>query len=198
MDDQSNQPPIRLRPASIDDDCVTALQWYRDPEVLRFSEGPGTECYDLETVKAMYKYLDSIGQLFIIEVREGGEWVPIGDVTLSRETIPIVIGDPVYRSRGIGTRVIRQLIEMARKEHWTELKVKKVYTFNGDPTACSPDSGLRSPAKESTKTGTGTEVIDWKSDRIRRQPEELMGSCLLRDPCEEARCACSSEKNIIA
>lgn len=130
MDDRTNQPPIRLRPASVDDDCRTALPWYQDPEVLRFSEGPGTEAYDLATVTAMYRYLASIGQLFIIEAQEDGEWVPIGDVTLSRETIPIVIGEPGYRSRGIGTRVIRLLIEMARKQHWPELNVKKVYTFN--------------------------------------------------------------------
>ena len=130
MDDQSNQPTIRLRPANIDEDCSHALLWYQDPEVLHFSEGPGTEAYDPETVQAMYRYLASIGRLYIIEAQEDGEWVPIGDVTLSRETIPIVIGDPGYRSRGIGTRVIRMLIEMAREEQWTELKVKKVYTFN--------------------------------------------------------------------
>lgn len=125
-----NQPAIRLRPANIDADCESALAWYRDPEVLHFSEGPGTEPYNLETVKAMYEYLSSVGRLFIIEVQEDGEWVPIGDATLSQETIPIAIGHPGYRSRGIGTRVIEQLIERAKREHWKELKVKKVYVFN--------------------------------------------------------------------
>src|SRR5690606_8682858 len=62
--------------------------------------------------------------------KEQGEWMPIGDVTLSQETIPIVIGDAEYRSKGIGTLVIKELIEMAKKAGWSELNVKQVFDYN--------------------------------------------------------------------
>ncbi|SMF85792.1 hypothetical protein SAMN05661091_3159 [Paenibacillus uliginis N3/975] len=111
-----NQTPIRLRPVNLYEDCKLALQWYQDLEVIHFSEGPDVEPYDLITVQAMYEYLNSIGKLLIIEVFEDGEWVSIGDVTFSKESIPIVIGDRKYRSRGIGTEVMKKIIELAKKK----------------------------------------------------------------------------------
>jgi RimJ/RimL family protein N-acetyltransferase len=129
-DIMGDQIPIRLRPVVLEEDCKLALKWYQDPEVIHFSEGPNVEPYGLETVQGMYEYLNSIGKLMIIEVFEDGEWVSIGDVTFSKETIPIVIGDRKYRSRGIGTEVIKKIIELAKKEGWKELKVKQVFDYN--------------------------------------------------------------------
>ena len=45
------------------------------------------------------------GDLFWIEFREKGEWLPIGDVTLSQENLPIVIGNPTYQHQGLGRKV---------------------------------------------------------------------------------------------
>jgi RimJ/RimL family protein N-acetyltransferase len=127
MDDNIN---LRLRPVNIESDIHLAVHWYQDPEVLYFSEGPNIEAYSVEKIRSMYQYLSSIGTLYIIEILEKGEWKPIGDVTLSKETIPIIIGDRNYRSKGIGTRVIEQIIDKAREAQWTELKVKQVFHFN--------------------------------------------------------------------
>lgn len=122
---------LRLRPAQYPDDCAIALPWYRDPEVLYFSEGEGVEPYDLDTVKAMYKYLMGIGELYILEARTpAGEWVPIGDATLSPDTLPIVIGEKAYRSRGIGKLALGLLVERARALGWKKLKAKQIYTYN--------------------------------------------------------------------
>lgn len=39
----------------------------------------------------MYSYLDAHGELYFIEWKENGVWVPIGDVTFWQEDLPIVI-----------------------------------------------------------------------------------------------------------
>jgi len=111
-------------------DVSLALAWYRDPEVLRFSEGEGTAPYDPTTVEEMYRYLADRGELYVIEIEETRGWHPIGDVALCPDSLPIVIGEATYRSRGLGTRVLRLLIKRARDLGWSTLKVKSIYTDN--------------------------------------------------------------------
>jgi ribosomal-protein-alanine N-acetyltransferase len=122
--------PIRLRLAKVPEDCSIAVQWYRDPEVLYYSEGKGVEPYSLDDVRRMYEYLQSIGTLYLIEIEENGRWIPIGDATLSQETLPIVIGEKKYRSRGIGKRVLQMLIDEAKRNNWRQLKVKQIFDYN--------------------------------------------------------------------
>jgi RimJ/RimL family protein N-acetyltransferase len=121
---------LRLRPAQFPDDCVDALPWYSDPEVLHYSEGAGAEPYSLEMIERMYQYLMKIGELYMIEVRTENGWLAIGDATLSQETLPIVIGNPKYRSKGIGSQVIDMLIERAKILGWEKLKVKQIFEYN--------------------------------------------------------------------
>jgi RimJ/RimL family protein N-acetyltransferase len=121
---------LRLRPAQFPDDCVAALPWYSDPEVLHYSEGAGAEPYSLEMIERMYQYLMKIGELYMIEVRTENGWLAIGDATLSQETLPIVIGNPKYRSKGIGSQVIDMLIERAKILGWEKLKVKQIFEYN--------------------------------------------------------------------
>jgi uncharacterized protein GlcG (DUF336 family) len=66
-------------------------------------------------IKRMYTYLESIGELYFIEVYEGNTWIPVGDVTLSDKNMPIAIGEPKYWGRGIGKDVISKLLERAKK-----------------------------------------------------------------------------------
>jgi len=106
---------LRLRPIQLPEDLTAALPWYRDKEVLYYSEGEGTLPYDLKTIERMYHYLLEIGELYIIEFNQGYEWIPIGDAALSKRMIPIVIGSKDYRGRGIGTRVISLLIKRAKE-----------------------------------------------------------------------------------
>lgn len=119
---------VRLRPAE-PNDIVIALTWYSDPEVLWNSEGI-IEPYDIASVKRMYEYLSKIGEHYIIEVQENGIWLSIGDACLAKETTPIVIGEAVYRGKGIGKSVLRILIERAHSLGWKEMKVKGIYTHN--------------------------------------------------------------------
>lgn len=119
---------LMLRPATMDDVAV-AENWYRDPEVLRFSEGTD-EPYSLEKVTQMYRYLLDSGYFFIIEILQGDTRIPIGDACLMHDSVPIVIGVARYRSSGYGRRVLSLLIDLANQLEWTEVKVKGVFYYN--------------------------------------------------------------------
>lgn len=46
----------------------------------------------IEYVEGMFDYLKDKGEVYFIEIIEDGKYVPIGDVTLKEENLPIVIG----------------------------------------------------------------------------------------------------------
>ena len=122
------QGDLRLRPGSMDD-VPAALPWYSDPEVMRGSEATG-EPYNAETVGRMYKYLMENGEFYIIEFLEKGKWISIGDVCLLKNSTPIVIGNKIYRSNGIGKRVLSMLVKRALELGWKEMYAKGIYSYN--------------------------------------------------------------------
>ena len=71
-----------------------------------------------------------------------GEWFPIGDVTLSQDNLPIVIGNPAYQHRGLGKKILSALIELARVKGWKELRVKEIYTYNHVSRCCFKSLGF--------------------------------------------------------
>ena len=134
-----------------------ALPWYQDPVVLRMSEGPDVKPYTLENLKFMYSYLDSHGELYWIEQLRDGEFVPIGDVTLEPEDLPIVLGFPDVRGRGIGRAVIRALIERARSLGWDHLSVQNIYDYNLASQKMFLSCGFQKT--ESTETGASYRLL---------------------------------------
>lgn len=121
--------PVRLRPLQLPQDVALALPWYNDPETLYFAEGPNVAAFDAQRIAKMYEWLSQKGQVYIIEVR-AGHWQAVGDATLCQDLIPIVIGDPQFRNRGVGTQTLQLLIEKARQQGWTTLVAHKIYTYN--------------------------------------------------------------------
>ncbi len=119
---------LRLRPASIED-VGYANPWYSDPEVLKGSEGT-KNTYDPDRIEKMYRYLLGSGEFYIIEIGENKAWKPIGDACLMPHSLPIVIGDPNYRSKGYGKRVLLLLIARARSIGWKKMKVKGIFSYN--------------------------------------------------------------------
>ena len=111
--------------------------------------------YSVKKLNAMYSYLEKHGDLFWIEYREKGEWLPIGDVTLSLENIPIVIGNPTYQHQGLGCKVLRALIDLAQQKGWKQLKVQEIYTFNRISRRCFESLGF----VESGSTEKGTSLL---------------------------------------
>jgi L-amino acid N-acyltransferase YncA len=111
-------------------DVAEALDWYGDPDVLYYSEGADASPFSIERVRNMYRILHDTGELYLIEVQENGQWKRIGDVTLAAHTLPIVIGDAAWRSRGVGSRVLRLLIGRARELGWESLTAKSIWDDN--------------------------------------------------------------------
>lgn len=108
----------------------TALPWYKNPKILYYSEGITDKTYDMNIINRMYGYLSSIGELYFIEVYEKDIWKAIGDVTLSEQNMPIVIGDEKYWSKGIGKKVIGKLIGRAKSIGLTKIYIPDIYSYN--------------------------------------------------------------------
>lgn len=108
-----------------------ALPWYQNPEVLYYSEGISDgSVYGIDIIHRMYSCLNNMGELYFIEVRTPEGWKAIGDVTLSEENLPIVIGDGGYWGKGIGSRIISILLERAKAIGIKKIKVPSIYHYN--------------------------------------------------------------------
>ena len=142
-------PTLRLRKYSGAFDF--ALPWYQDPVVLKMSEGPDVKPYTLENLNWMYTYLNNHGELYWIEELQETEFVPIGDVTMWRDDLPIVLGSPSVRGRGIGKAVITALIARARTLGWDHLGVENIYSYNTASQRLFLSCGFH----ETNKTETG-------------------------------------------
>ena len=112
-----------------------AFAWYQDPELVYLVDGVKRP-YDRETLYNMYDYLDQHGELYFIEARAGEGFAPIGDVAFSRTDLPIVIGVPEYRGRGLG----RQL-------GFPTLGVREIYDFNIASIRCFTACGFAPVAR---------------------------------------------------
>ena len=117
------------------------MAWYQDVDLVEFVDGVRSP-YNVEKLNAMYSYLEKHGDLFWIEFRAKGEWFPIGDVTLSQENLPIVIGNPTYQHQGLGRKVLKALIDLARQKGWKQLTVQEIYTFNRISRRCFESLGF--------------------------------------------------------
>lgn len=106
-----------------------ALSWYQDAQTLYLVDGDETP-YDMDRLERMYRWLASRGELYFIEYRTDGAFVPVGDVTFWQEDCPIVIGEPAMRGHGIGRRVIAALIERGRQLGYDCLYVREIYDYN--------------------------------------------------------------------
>lgn len=133
-----------------------ALAWYQNEETTRLVDG-APDRYSPDRLKRMYEYLDAHGELYFIEMLEEGQWIPIGDVTFRPDDLPIVIGDPACRGRGIGRKVIMALIRRARELGWKRLKVGEIYDFNEGSRRCFASCGFR--PVEKTALGHRYELI---------------------------------------
>ena len=130
---------LRLR--RYDGTADFAFAWYQDEELVYLVDGV-KKPYSRETLRGMYAYLDAHGELYFIEALENGAFVPIGDVTFWREDMPIVIGNPAYRGRGIGRQVIMALMERGRQLGYDRLGVREIYDFNEASIRCFTACGF--------------------------------------------------------
>ncbi|MBQ8833947.1 MAG: GNAT family N-acetyltransferase [Oscillospiraceae bacterium] len=139
---------LRLRAFDGIPDC--ALGWYQDVDTVWLVDGNRVP-YTETRLNAMYSWLHDHGELYFIQVLENGTWKPIGDVTFWREDMPIVIGDPEYRGKGIGGRVVAALIQRGRQLGYEKLYVNEIYDHNPGSRHCFEKAGFR--ACEKTEKG---------------------------------------------
>ena len=135
-----------------------ALEWYQDPEMVWMVDGVRTP-YDAEKLGRMYRYLNEHGELYWIEALENGCYRPIGDVTFWQEDMPIVIGDPTCRGKGVGRRVVSALIRRGRELGYDKLYVDRIYHYNAASRECFQSVGF--VPYQDTEKGTSF-VLDLK------------------------------------
>ncbi|MBS4761281.1 GNAT family N-acetyltransferase [Carnobacteriaceae bacterium zg-ZUI252] len=118
---------LRLR--KLDENIDIALEWYQDTETVWYIDGDKA-LYSKELLEKMYRYWDSVSEVYFIEVYTNGTYQPIGDVSFYQEDMPIVIGNKSYRGKGIGKKVIQTLIERGKSLGYDRLYIEEIYDFN--------------------------------------------------------------------
>ncbi len=140
---------LRLR--RFDGEYSFAFDWYQDSETVWLVDGKRGP-YTMEKLERMYRYLDAYGELYFIEILENNCWKPIGDVTFQRDDLPIVIGEPAYRGKHIGQKVLTALIQRGRVLGYSCLSVNEIYEYNIASRNCFESLGFR--ASEKTEKGS--------------------------------------------
>ena len=121
------------------------LPGYQDPFVYQNSEGIFDESRipDLDYVKGMCNYLSKVGELYYIEVKEKGNFVPVGDVTVKEENPPIAIWRADCRGRGIGKQVMQTVIDRLRSLGYPKITGSTVYRWNTGSQRLHESLGFR-------------------------------------------------------
>ena len=121
---------LRLR--RYDGHYESFLPGYQNPVVYRNSEGIFDESRipDLNYVERMCRYLSKVGELYYIEAKENGKFIPIGDVTVKPENPPIAIWRDDYRGRGIGFSVMTAVVDRLRALGFDRITGSTVYVWN--------------------------------------------------------------------
>ena len=131
-----------LRLCKYDGNHDFAFAWYQDEETVWLVDG-NRNPYTPERLAGMYNYLNEAGELYFIEIIENGTYKPIGDVSFWQEDMPIVIGDPHYRGKGIGRKIITALIRRGRALDYDHLEVGEIYDWNEGSRRCFESVGFQ-------------------------------------------------------
>ena len=78
----------------------------------------------------MCTYLAKVGELYYIEAKENGTYIPIGDVTVKDENPPIAIWLDTYRSKGIGKLVMQTVMDRLKELGFAKISGSTVYQWN--------------------------------------------------------------------
>ena len=113
-------------------DYEEALIGYQDPYVYQNSEGifDDTKKPDLEYIKGMFKWLNNNGKLYYIQVKDGQDYISIGDVTIKDVNPPITIWYEKYRFIGIGTKVMKTIIKRIKELGYEKITGTTIYKWN--------------------------------------------------------------------
>lgn len=158
---------LRLR--KFDGKYDFALKWYQNEDMVYMVDGV-RRAYDMDRLTRMYTYLNQAGELYFIEVLENGSFRPIGDVTFWQDDMPIVIGDPHYRGKGIAEKFCPHWFGAAERWGMTMYPLVKSTTGMSRPAAAAKASGF-APTKRPGK-GSNTESF-FESERTGKGYSDL-------------------------
>lgn len=102
----------------------TTLKWYLDKDICKQVDNRD-EVYDLKLLKNMYNYLNKNGYLYYIKYK--GRLC--GDVSLRYNGEVAIVVAKKYQNKHIGRRVIKEIINLAKKEGYEKIKAT-IYSFN--------------------------------------------------------------------
>lgn len=102
----------------------TTLAWYQDLQLCKQVDNRDT-VYDLDTLKAMYKYLNKKGDLYYIKYKNR----LCGDVCLQDDGEINIVVAKEFQNKYIGRRVVEEIIVMAKEKNIQELYAV-IYSFN--------------------------------------------------------------------
>ncbi len=139
-----------------------AFAWHQDLELVWLIDGD-KELYTQDLLDRMYAFLAANGECYFIEVFEGREFVPIGDVTLFTDDFAIAIGDKRYWKAGLGFKVLNRMIERARELEFTEILVEEIYDWNKGSRKLFEKCGFE--AVEKTAKGWSYRKVLCKQER---------------------------------
>ncbi len=130
---------LRLR--KYDDNDDFALAWYQDEETLIMVDGV-YKPYDMQRLKKMYHYLRERGEVYFIELKNGDEYRPVGDITFWKDDMPIVVGEKNLRAKHIGRRAVSALVQRAKELGYPEIYVDEIYHYNIGSQKCFESVGF--------------------------------------------------------
>lgn len=121
------------------------LPWYQDPTLCRQVDNR-EEPYDLARLKRMYRFLSKNGECYYIKFRGQGRWRLVGDISLCRGSVSIVICRE-YQNRGIGREAISGILKRAGELGWRQVEAE-IYSFNTQSRKAFLAAGFRQTGKE--------------------------------------------------
>lgn len=121
------------------------LPWYQDPTLCRQVDNR-EEPYDLARLKRMYRFLSKNGECYYIKFRDQGRWRLVGDISLCRGSVSIVICRE-YQNRGIGREAISGILKRAGELGWRQVEAE-IYSFNTQSRKAFLAAGFRQTGKE--------------------------------------------------
>ena len=140
---------LRLR-AVEREDIPRFVRWFNDPDVRRhlLMYEPMSRAKEERWFEEHLSRKDEF--LFAIEVKEGKDWVHIGNLGLHRidwknrvATFGIVIGEKAYWNRGYGTEAVRTALRYAFFELGLNRVELETFSFNRRAIRCYEKVGFR-------------------------------------------------------
>lgn len=121
-----------LRLIKYNGNYAIALEGYQDPYVYQNSEGifDDSKKPNMDYIKGMFEWLNNNGELYYIQIREGQNFVFIGDITIKDINPPITIWYEKYRGIGIGTKVMKAVIQRLKDLGYEKIIGTTVYKWN--------------------------------------------------------------------